>query len=119
MWVREADRMQNLAERWMRYMLRTHKHNQYSWIPGWFHAFYIEYIYIERRLQASHGMLEAERAPFIFSKRVQTGGRKLMAMQPLPPLMQPQLGAKSQAQPQPVLQATVPTTAGVVSMAVE
>lgn len=54
-----------------------------GYIPGHIHAFYIIYVYYNRREQAR----SYERAPGIYSERVQTGGHKLApaAAYPAPP----------------------------------
>ncbi|KAL7269582.1 hypothetical protein RUND412_007745 [Rhizina undulata] len=43
-----------------------------GYLPGHIHAFYLEYIYYERR---DHGVPDAPKATFVFSERVNTGGR--------------------------------------------
>lgn len=45
-----------------------------GYIPGHIHAFYLEYIYYDRREEARLGRLPARRAPGIYSDNVQTGG---------------------------------------------
>lgn len=45
-----------------------------SVVPGHIHAFYIEYVYYDRREQAREGRFAADRAPGIYSERVQQGG---------------------------------------------
>jgi hypothetical protein len=45
------------------------------YIPGHIHAFYIEYVYYDRKEQAREGRLLARRAPGVYSDRVQTGGQ--------------------------------------------
>ncbi|OAA67021.1 putative protein family UPF0057 [Niveomyces insectorum RCEF 264] len=42
--------------------------------PGHLHAFYIEYVYYDRREQAREGRFTASHAPGIYSDRVQQGG---------------------------------------------
>lgn len=49
----------------------------YRYIPGHIHAFYILYVYYSRR---DNGY--AERAPGIYSERVQTGGKGYAHVQP-------------------------------------
>ncbi|KAK7966332.1 stress response RCI peptide [Apiospora aurea] len=44
-------------------------------IPGHIHAFYLEYVYFDRREQAREGRFAARRAPGVYSDRVQTGGQ--------------------------------------------
>jgi hypothetical protein len=46
-----------------------------SYIPGHIHAFYLEYIYYNRREQAQEGRFTASRAPGVYSERVQSGGQ--------------------------------------------
>ncbi|KAI1363543.1 hypothetical protein F5Y08DRAFT_237057 [Xylaria arbuscula] len=46
-----------------------------GYIPGHIHAFYIEYVYYDRREQVREGRLAARRAPGVYSDRVQTGGQ--------------------------------------------
>ncbi|KAL1845377.1 hypothetical protein VTK73DRAFT_599 [Phialemonium thermophilum] len=46
-----------------------------GYIPGHVHAFYIEYVYYDRREQAREGRYPAGPAPGVYSDRVQTGGR--------------------------------------------
>ena len=43
-------------------------------LPGHLHAFYVEYVYYDRKEQAREGRFTAQRAPGIYSERVQTGG---------------------------------------------
>jgi uncharacterized membrane protein YqaE (UPF0057 family) len=45
-----------------------------SYFPGHLHAFYLEYVYYDRREQAREGRFTASRAPGIYSERVQAGG---------------------------------------------
>lgn len=45
-----------------------------GYIPGHIHAFYLEYVYYERREQIREDRL-LERAPGIYSERIQNGGR--------------------------------------------
>jgi uncharacterized membrane protein YqaE (UPF0057 family) len=45
-----------------------------GYIPGHIHAFYVEYVYFDRREKSRLGQLTAEHAPGIYSQRVQTGG---------------------------------------------
>jgi hypothetical protein len=46
----------------------------YRYIPGHIHAFYLEYVYFDRREQAREGRFTAARAPGVYSERVQSGG---------------------------------------------
>jgi len=45
-----------------------------GYFPGHIHAFYLEYVYYDRKEQARAGRFTASRAPGIYSERVQTGG---------------------------------------------
>jgi hypothetical protein len=45
-----------------------------GYFPGHIHAFYIEYVYYDRRQQAREGHYPPRRAPGIYSDKVQTGG---------------------------------------------
>ncbi|KAB5575505.1 plasma membrane proteolipid 3 precursor [Coniochaeta sp. 2T2.1] len=45
-----------------------------GYLPGHLHAFYLEYVYYDRREQAREGRFTASRAPGIYSERVQAGG---------------------------------------------
>jgi uncharacterized membrane protein YqaE (UPF0057 family) len=47
-----------------------------GYIPGHIHAFYIEYVYFDRRERARRGELTGQRAPGVYSDRVQGGGRQ-------------------------------------------
>jgi uncharacterized membrane protein YqaE (UPF0057 family) len=44
------------------------------YFPGHIHAFYLEYVYYDRKEQARAGRFTASRAPGIYSERIQTGG---------------------------------------------
>lgn len=44
--------------------------------PGHIHAFYIEYVYFDRRDRARRGELTGESAPGVYSDRVQSGGQR-------------------------------------------
>ena len=46
-----------------------------GFIPGHIHAFYLEYIYYDRREQAREGRFATGPAPGIYSDNVQTGGQ--------------------------------------------
>ncbi|KAI2641930.1 hypothetical protein GGS26DRAFT_537649 [Hypomontagnella submonticulosa] len=46
-----------------------------GYLPGHIHAFYLEYVYYDRREQAREGRYAARRAPGVYSDRVQTGGQ--------------------------------------------
>ena len=45
-----------------------------GYIPGHIHAFYILFVYYDRREQSHHGRFATHRAPGIYSENVQTGG---------------------------------------------
>jgi hypothetical protein len=45
-----------------------------GYIPGHIHAFYVEYIYFDRRDRARRGQLTGQIAPGVYSDRVQAGG---------------------------------------------
>lgn len=45
-----------------------------SYFPGHIHAFYLEYIYFERRGEARNGHISTRRAPGVYSDNVQCGG---------------------------------------------
>ncbi|KAI2779588.1 plasma membrane proteolipid 3 [Daldinia loculata] len=45
-----------------------------GYLPGHIHAFYLEYVYYDRREQARKGRYAARRAAGVYSDRVQTGG---------------------------------------------
>ncbi|PSS23246.1 hypothetical protein M430DRAFT_97525, partial [Amorphotheca resinae ATCC 22711] len=47
-----------------------------GFLPGYLHAFYIEYTYCQRRDMAARGRFFKFRAPCIYSRRVQCGGRR-------------------------------------------
>jgi uncharacterized membrane protein YqaE (UPF0057 family) len=59
-----------------------------GYIPGHIHAFYLEYVYYDRREQAREGRFTASRAPGVYSDRIQSGGRGYGTMGP-PPGAQP------------------------------
>lgn len=42
--------------------------------PGHIHAFYVEYVYFDRRERARRGELTGRDAPGVYSDRVQSGG---------------------------------------------
>ncbi|KAF1813859.1 hypothetical protein P152DRAFT_457229 [Eremomyces bilateralis CBS 781.70] len=46
-----------------------------GYFPGHIHAYYLEYVYYKRREESSRGFYDNNRAPAIYSDRVQTGGR--------------------------------------------
>lgn len=45
-----------------------------GYIPGHIHAFYLIYIYYDRREQSHQGRFATHRAPGVYSENVQTGG---------------------------------------------
>jgi len=45
-----------------------------GYFPGHIHAFYLEYIYYDRRDKGRTGQLTTKRAPGIYSQKVQNGG---------------------------------------------
>ncbi|EHY55129.1 hypothetical protein HRR83_005618 [Exophiala dermatitidis] len=45
-----------------------------GYFPGHIHAFYVEYVYFDRRDRARHGQLTGRPAPGVYSDRVQNGG---------------------------------------------
>ncbi|KAK3944980.1 plasma membrane proteolipid 3 [Diplogelasinospora grovesii] len=45
-----------------------------GYFPGHIHAFYLEYVYYDRREMNKAGRFSASRAPGIYSERVQNGG---------------------------------------------
>ncbi|KAI9828437.1 MAG: hypothetical protein M1832_002865 [Thelocarpon impressellum] len=46
-----------------------------GYFPGHIHAFYVIYIYHERREALRRGVVSEPRAPGIYSERVQSGGQ--------------------------------------------
>ncbi|KAM0435317.1 hypothetical protein ACHAPT_003411 [Fusarium lateritium] len=46
-----------------------------GYIPGHIHAFYVEYVYYDRREQAREGRFATGPAPGVYSDNVQTGGQ--------------------------------------------
>ncbi|KAF4995531.1 plasma membrane proteolipid 3 [Fusarium heterosporum] len=46
-----------------------------GFLPGHIHAFYLEYVYYDRREQAREGRLATGPAPGVYSDNVQTGGQ--------------------------------------------
>jgi len=42
--------------------------------PGHIHAFYLEFVYFDRRDRSRSGTVMARRAPLVFSQNIQTGG---------------------------------------------
>ncbi|KEF54755.1 uncharacterized protein A1O9_09197 [Exophiala aquamarina CBS 119918] len=47
-----------------------------GYIPGHIHAFYVEYVYFDRRERARTGQLTGQVAPGVYSDRVQAGGHQ-------------------------------------------
>lgn len=45
-----------------------------GFFPGYFHAFYVEYIYFKRRDEVRAAVYDGRRAPMIYAERVQRGG---------------------------------------------
>lgn len=45
-----------------------------SYFPGHIHAFYLEYVYFDRRNRTYLGNLAREPAPGVYSDNVQSGG---------------------------------------------
>ncbi|KAK3325364.1 plasma membrane proteolipid 3 [Apodospora peruviana] len=45
-----------------------------GYFPGHLHAFYLEYVYYDRREQTKMGGINTSRAPGVYSERVQSGG---------------------------------------------
>ncbi|MCJ1473615.1 hypothetical protein MMC13_002266 [Lambiella insularis] len=45
-----------------------------GFFPGHIHAFYLEYVYFDRRDKGRLGQINAKRAPGVYSENVQTGG---------------------------------------------
>lgn len=45
-----------------------------SYFPGHIHAFYLEYVYFDRRSQSRAGTMVQKRAPGVYSENVQSGG---------------------------------------------
>ncbi|KAL7925493.1 hypothetical protein ACQKWADRAFT_284194 [Trichoderma austrokoningii] len=46
-----------------------------GYLPGHIHAFYLEYVYYDRRHQAREGYAPPRHAPGIYSEKVQNGGQ--------------------------------------------
>ncbi|EAA31761.2 hypothetical protein GE21DRAFT_7915 [Neurospora crassa] len=45
-----------------------------GYIPGHVHAFYLEYVYYDRRERLRQGSIVTDRAPGVYSDNVQNGG---------------------------------------------
>jgi len=46
-----------------------------GYIPGHIHAFYLEYVYYNKKEQAQQGVYDNQPAPGVYSSNVQTGGQ--------------------------------------------
>ncbi|KAK4105071.1 UPF0057-domain-containing protein [Parathielavia hyrcaniae] len=44
------------------------------WVPGVIHAFYLLFVYYDRRDKYKHGAPFLHRAPFVYSDKIQAGG---------------------------------------------
>ncbi|KAI4227903.1 MAG: hypothetical protein L6R36_002053 [Xanthoria steineri] len=53
-----------------------------GYFPGHIHAFYLEYVYFERRSQGQMGNLAVKRAPGVYSDNVNSGGRTTYGTMP-------------------------------------
>ncbi|KAK5007981.1 hypothetical protein LTR28_004592, partial [Elasticomyces elasticus] len=47
----------------------------FRYFPGHIHAFYLEYVYFDRQVQAREGFVPAEPAPGVYSDNIQAGGQ--------------------------------------------
>lgn len=47
-----------------------------GYLPGHIHAFWLEYVYFDRRARAREGAITGQPAPGIYSDRVQAGGHR-------------------------------------------
>jgi len=47
-----------------------------GYFPGHIHAFYLEYVYFDRKEKGRLGQLGTKPAPGVYSERVQTGGSR-------------------------------------------
>ncbi|MCJ1310705.1 hypothetical protein MMC25_004371 [Agyrium rufum] len=45
-----------------------------GYFPGHIHAFYLEYVYFERRDKGRIGQINTKRAPGVYSENIQHGG---------------------------------------------
>lgn len=45
-----------------------------GYFPGHIHAFYLEYVYYDRKDKARMGALPVKKASGVYSKKIQTGG---------------------------------------------
>jgi uncharacterized membrane protein YqaE (UPF0057 family) len=54
-------------------LFANHIGNRY--FPGHIHAFYVEYVYYERKEAAREGRFLNSRAPGVYSQNVQSGGQ--------------------------------------------
>ncbi|KAH6638753.1 hypothetical protein C7974DRAFT_409766 [Boeremia exigua] len=55
-----------------------------GYFPGHIHAFYVEYVYYKRRDEIRDGRYDGSLAPGVYSSKVQQGGHKNVAVQPVP-----------------------------------
>ncbi|TKA29495.1 hypothetical protein B0A50_03508 [Salinomyces thailandicus] len=51
-----------------------------GYLPGHIHAFYLMYVYYNKKEQAANGVYDSRPAPAVYSDNVQTGGRGYGAM---------------------------------------
>ncbi|KAI9707772.1 MAG: hypothetical protein M1836_000734 [Candelina mexicana] len=63
-----------------------------GYFPGHIHAFYLEYVYYQRREDAREGRIAARRAPGVYSENVQTGGGAQVGYGTMPPPAAPAAG---------------------------
>ncbi|ERF74843.1 hypothetical protein EPUS_03227 [Endocarpon pusillum Z07020] len=47
-----------------------------GYIPGHLHAFYLEYVYFDRREKGRLGQIGSDPAPGVYSDNIQTGGTR-------------------------------------------
>ncbi|KAL2220247.1 hypothetical protein M432DRAFT_589571 [Thermoascus aurantiacus ATCC 26904] len=45
-----------------------------GYFPGHIHAFYLEYVYYDRRAKGAQGRATSAKAPGVYSERIQNGG---------------------------------------------
>jgi len=74
-----------------------------GYIPGHIHAFYLEWVYYDRREQAREGRFTAARAPGVYSERVQNGGHNYGGNNREIPVAEQQVPVVQQQQQQPVV----------------
>lgn len=61
-----------------------------GYFPGHIHAFYLEYIYYQRKEDAARGLPPARPAPGVYSDRIQTGDYRQQGygtVAPAPPVV--------------------------------